>query len=111
MKKVVADNVRSLLGIGPNERGATAALILSIASGVALAAPAERSRAAVDQFKREHPCPATGKSRGACPGWQVDHVVPLKCAGPDRPDNMQWLTVAEHKAKTAREARRCRTKH
>ena len=55
-----------------------------------------------------NPCPATGKARGACPGWQVDHIKPLKCGGADLPHNMQWLTVEQHKIKTAREAKDCR---
>lgn len=25
-------------------------------------------------FKKAHPCPATGKTSGACPGWGMDHV-------------------------------------
>ncbi|MDR2365836.1 MAG: HNH endonuclease [Zoogloeaceae bacterium] len=66
-----------------------------------------RSKSAVHAFRKTHPCPATGESKGACPGWQVDHVNPLKCGGADHPSNMQWLTVAAHKAKTRREAKRC----
>jgi 5-methylcytosine-specific restriction endonuclease McrA len=60
------------------------------------------------EFQRMHACPSTGRHRGACPGYQVDHVMPLKCGGADRPDNMQWLTIADHKDKTRREARICR---
>lgn len=67
-----------------------------------------RSKAAVAEFKRQNPCPATGLRKGKCPGYQVDHIIPLKCAGPDRPENMQWLSVQEHKAKTRREAKLCR---
>ena len=37
----------------------------------------KRSQEAKDQFKKSHPCPSTGKS-GACPGYVIDHVVPLK---------------------------------
>ncbi len=48
---------------------------------------------------RTHPCPSTGKSHGACRGYVVDHVVPLKRGGPDRPENMQWQTTAVGKAK------------
>lgn len=59
------------------------------------------------EFMRLHPCPATGRTRGACPGWQVDHIIPLKCDGPDELSNMQWLTVDEHKQKTAYEAKAC----
>lgn len=54
--------------------------------------------------------PATGKPRGRCPGWEVDHAIPLKCGGADHRSNMQWLTVEAHKDKTRREARLCRVK-
>jgi 5-methylcytosine-specific restriction endonuclease McrA len=78
---------------------------------IILASPADaRSQSAVTAFKKTHPCPATGKSKGKCPGWQVDHIVPLKCGGRDHASNMQWLTVSAHKAKTKREAKLCRKK-
>ena len=66
-----------------------------------------RSYAAKAEFKRLNPCPATEKKRGPCPGWEIDHVVPLKCKSDDLPTNMQWLTVVDHKEKTRREARLC----
>ena len=49
-----------------------------------------RSASARREFKREHPCPSTGFSTGRCPGYVIDHVIPLKRGGPDRPENMQW---------------------
>jgi hypothetical protein len=52
-------------------------------------------------FMHTHPCPSTGKTYGACPGYQVDHRTALACGGADDPSNMQWLSVAEHKAKHA----------
>jgi hypothetical protein len=58
-----------------------------------------RSAAAKRSFEKSHPCPSTGKSGGACPGYVVDHVTPLKRGGPDAPSNMQWQTTAEAKAK------------
>ena len=58
-----------------------------------------RSQKAKDEFKHTHPCPATGKSYGACPGYVIDHVTPLKRGGADAPSNMQWQTRAEAKAK------------
>jgi hypothetical protein len=58
-----------------------------------------RSTAARRAFQGSHPCPATGKTVGACPGYVVDHIVPLKRAGSDSPSNMQWQTVSEAKAK------------
>ena len=58
-----------------------------------------RSAKAKDEFKHSHPCPATGKSYGACPGYVIDHVTPLKRGGADAPSNMQWQTKAEATAK------------
>jgi hypothetical protein len=58
-----------------------------------------RSAQAKDEFKREHPCPSTGRSSGACPGYVIDHVIPLKRGGADDHSNMQWQTVADAKAK------------
>lgn len=66
-----------------------------------------RSSSTRAAFVKANPCPTTGASRGACPGWQVDHIVPLKCGGADHADNMQWLTVEAHKAKTGAEAKSC----
>lgn len=58
-----------------------------------------RSAKAKQQFKRQHPCPSTGKGSGACPGYVIDHVHPLKRGGRDAPDNMQWQTVQDAKIK------------
>lgn len=53
----------------------------------------KRSRAVLREFQRIHPCPSTGKTTGACPGWHLDHVVPLVCFGLDAVQNLQWLPV------------------
>lgn len=45
-------------------------------------------------FQRLHPCPSTGRTTGACPGWAKDHIVPLKCSGCDSVSNLQWLPLA-----------------
>jgi hypothetical protein len=40
-----------------------------------------------------------GKTYGACNGYVIDHIVPLKHGGADAPSNMQWQTTAAAKAK------------
>lgn len=67
-----------------------------------------RDNKAIAEFKRQQPCPSTGKARGACPGYVVDHIKPLCAGGPDRPENMQWQTVADAKAKDREERRQCK---
>lgn len=36
---------------------------------------------------------------GACPGYVIDHVTPLKRGGADSPSNMQWQTREAAKIK------------
>ena len=59
----------------------------------------KRSNEAKNEFKKAHPCPSSGKSTGACPGYVIDHVKPLKRGGADSPSNMQWQTKEEAKEK------------
>lgn len=82
-------------------------LILVFAFGIA-EAKIYRSSSAKAEFKRLQPCPATGRPRGACPGYIIDHVVPLCAGGPDDPGNMQWQTVEAAKLKDRDERRQCR---
>lgn len=58
-----------------------------------------RSAKAKNDFKKSHPCPSTGKSTSACPGYVIDHAVPLKRGGADAPSNMQWQTKSQAKSK------------
>ena len=51
------------------------------------------------EFQKQHPCPTTGKTSGACAVQLVDRVVTLKHGGADEPSNMTWMTVADAKAK------------
>lgn len=66
-----------------------------------------RSLAARREFQRLFPCPVNGKGRGACPGYVVDHVVPLACGGLDGPENMQWQTRDAARAKDRAERLGC----
>jgi hypothetical protein len=40
-------------------------------------------------------------------GYVVDHIIPLACEGPDTPENMQWQTLEEAKAKDKIERKEC----
>ncbi len=84
---------------------AAAAVLAATSAESGPRSPAERAA-----YVRENPCPSTGLRRGACPGWQVDHVVPLCAGGPDERTNMQWIAVDDHKWKTFVDARECRRK-
>ena len=66
-----------------------------------------RSAAVKAEFERQHSCPSTGKTKGKCPGYIVDHVNPLECGGADEVSNMQWQAIAAAKAKDKTE-RQCR---
>jgi hypothetical protein len=83
-------------------------VLLLAALAFPAAATIPRSAAAKAEFKRAQPCPATGAARGACPGWVVDHVVPLCAGGADAARNMQWQTTAAAKAKDRDEHAQCR---
>ncbi|MBI1175669.1 MAG: HNH endonuclease [Sideroxydans sp.] len=67
-----------------------------------------RSSAARHAFERSHPCPSTGKNRGSCPGYVIDHIVPLCAGGADDPANMQWQEMKASKLKDNQERRTCR---
>lgn len=74
---VLSSNLEELRYCGPPQRDASGAIV--------------RSAAVVRAFRKAHPCPVTGKTDGACPGWSVDHVIPLDCGGCDSVWNAQWL--------------------
>lgn len=82
------------------------ALVLCLAAG-AVDAKITRSEAAKRAFRAEHVCPATGKHRGPCPGYVIDHIEPLCAGGADHPRNMQWQELAESKEKDKLERKQC----
>lgn len=74
-----------------------------------LAATADARSVAVRRaFQYDHPCPSTGRTKGACPGWQADHIIALCAGGSDTPSNLQWISIEAHKAKTREDLRYCR---
>ena len=61
----------------------------------------KRNPAAKKAFRLEQPCPATGRYKGHCKGYVIDHIVPLKRGGKDISVNMQWQTKEDARAKDA----------
>lgn len=86
--------------------GRSLVLCLLLVVGAAEGFP--RSRAVLHEFRREHPCPSTGAARGACPGFEIDHVQPLCAGGLDDVSNLQWLSLEAHRLKTKRDVAACR---
>lgn len=85
-------------------------LLLSLSSSAGAGPTPARSRASVTAFRKTHPCPATGKTTGACPGWVIDHAVPLCWGGPDDPSNLIWQERAQSFKKDAFERAACALK-
>lgn len=85
-----------------------AALTAALICNLPATARIPRSAAEVKAFRLENPCPSTGLLRGACPGYQVDHTIPLCAGGPDHRSNMFWLSIEDHRFKTFTDVRECR---
>jgi len=80
------------------------------------AAAQNRNPAVREAFVAANPCPDPAARAivellwlrpGACPGWEVDHAEPLCAGGADAIENLQWLTVEQHRLKTKIDVRRC----
>lgn len=71
-------------------------------------AKSQRSTSVLLAFKRQNPCPATEARRGACPGYVIDHIIPLCAGGPDALGNLQWQTRADSLLKDREDRRQCR---
>jgi hypothetical protein len=83
------------------------ACCIAVAPSLAMA-KGYRSLQVKHEFQHQHPCPSTGRTTGACPGYTKDHVVPLACGGADAVSNLQWQTTSEAKAKDRWETKGCR---
>lgn len=53
----------------------------------------KRSSKVLRQFRTLYPCPTGADLYDPCPGWQIDHVIPLGVGGKDEIFNLQWLPV------------------
>ncbi len=70
-------------------------------------AESNRSYKAKKAFKIDNACPSTGRYKGSCPNYIIDHVIPLACGGSDSPENMQWQTKEDARAKDKWERKGC----
>jgi hypothetical protein len=68
----------------------------------------KRDPKAVRTFRAIVPCPATEKPERRCPGYVVDHIIPLCAGGADDAANMQWQSVEDAKIKDRAEREQCR---
>jgi hypothetical protein len=66
------------------------------------------SHASRTEFVRTHPCPATDKTGGACPGYGIAYAIPLCAGGPDDISNMQWQRLEEAKEKDRQARQQCK---
>ncbi len=51
----------------------------------------KRSKAVLREFAKIFPCPATLQPVPSCPGWAIDHTIPLAMGGCDSVINLSWL--------------------
>lgn len=82
--------------------------LFAVCASTLAQAQIKRSSTEVRAFRQANQCPATELNRGSCPGYEVDHVVALCLGGPDTVDNMQWLSIDVHRAKTRIDVSECR---
>lgn len=82
-------------------------LLLLALFAVSADACVTRSRSAKAAFARTHVCPSTGLKKLPCPGYVLDHIKALACGGKDAPENLQYQTIAEGKAKDKWERKEC----
>jgi hypothetical protein len=83
------------------------ALAASIILPISASAKEHGSASVKREFQLTLPCPATGRTSGACPGYVKDHLLPLVCGGPDAVSNLQWQTIRDARAKDKWETKSC----
>ena len=86
------------------KRAILALLLLALPG--ALEASQKRSQKVLREFRAVTICPSTGQP-GRCRTHQIDHRVPLCFVWIDELWNLQYLSIAEHKAKTRLDRKVC----
>lgn len=51
----------------------------------------KRSQTVLRHFVKVFPCPANLEQTTNCPGWAIDHTIPLASGGCDSIANLTWL--------------------
>lgn len=67
-----------------------------------------RSTNEVIKFRKLNPCPVLPSKTRVCPGYVVDHIIPLCACGPDKVTNMQWQSISESRVKDKLEVKLCK---
>lgn len=67
-----------------------------------------RMRSVITAFIKANPCPSTGLNKAPCPGWVVDHGIPLCAGGADAPHNLFWQEKKTSYKKDVEERALCR---
>lgn len=97
--------------VGYAPRTVQRSAMLAVALLLAVTDASARDARQVRLFRHTHPCPATQSIKGACPGYVVDHIVPLCAGGADDTGNMQWQEYRVSLAKDKDERALCRWLH
>lgn len=50
-----------------------------------------RNSSVIKAYRRVHPCPSTLLFSDSCPGWSINHIIPLACGGCDSVSNLVWM--------------------
>lgn len=104
--QVMTNQMDSKMGLG--RWIALAIGIFAVCASLLVQAQIKRSSSEARAFRQVNECPATDLKQGSCPGYEVDHVIALCLGGPDTIDNMQWLSIDVHRAKTRIDVSECR---
>jgi hypothetical protein len=81
--------------------------LLAVLATLAATSAIARDPKQVRAYRSAHPCPVTQQTTGPCPGWVVDHIIPLCAGGADHPSNLRWLERETARIKDPRDASTC----
>lgn len=56
-----------------------------------------RRQAVINAFWAQNICPSTLKYAAPCPGWALNHIIPLACGGRDAVNNLFKMQVSTKK--------------